>query len=124
MALTSPTSGGRSVGIVRSRTKATKISETVDIITFYVYLFCKILSFRATSCFINPHYRLVVMTSPSYAGLEMVYCRCQTAKHFYISYMGWRRLTDIKEDLDYNNLGFIAENYVNLMSITIPLDVI
>ena len=47
LALTSPTGGGRSVGIVRVRTKATEFSLVLVIITLNVTKLFKIQSFNA-----------------------------------------------------------------------------
>jgi hypothetical protein len=37
LAITSPTSGGRSVGIVRSRTQATEFSFSFSIVSLFVW---------------------------------------------------------------------------------------
>jgi len=40
LALTSPTGGGRSVGMVCSRTKATEFSFSLEMLVFHAYIFC------------------------------------------------------------------------------------
>jgi hypothetical protein len=42
LALTSPTGGGRSVGIVRSRTKATEFSLVFSFIYIYIYIYTQL----------------------------------------------------------------------------------